>query len=198
MKEIERRFLVHVDKLPPLPMHRPFQIITQGYLHDDNPLVRVRTINWSDGLKWARCTFKGRGLVERDEIEFPMPYEKAEQALELWAKTKIVKHRYIIDTPLSSRSDDGRVWELDQFQLDLEGLWIVEVELKYPDEPFDSPEWLGREVTNDSRYTNVRLAQDGIPDESKSSCAIPPEGWYCTREAGHDGPCAAWPTNKET
>ena len=26
-------------------------------------------------------------------------------------------------------------------------------------------------------------------------CTIPPAGWYCTRGAGHDGPCAAWPEN---
>lgn len=24
-------------------------------------------------------------------------------------------------------------------------------------------------------------------------CTIPPPGWFCTREQGHDGPCAAWP-----
>lgn len=24
-------------------------------------------------------------------------------------------------------------------------------------------------------------------------CTVPPGGWYCTRGAGHDGPCAAWP-----
>jgi hypothetical protein len=24
-------------------------------------------------------------------------------------------------------------------------------------------------------------------------CNVPPAGWYCTREAGHDGPCAAHP-----
>lgn len=24
-------------------------------------------------------------------------------------------------------------------------------------------------------------------------CRVPPEGWYCTREAGHTGPCAALP-----
>lgn len=26
-------------------------------------------------------------------------------------------------------------------------------------------------------------------------CNVPPEGWYCTREPGHDGPCAAKPTS---
>ena len=25
------------------------------------------------------------------------------------------------------------------------------------------------------------------------SCPLPPPGWECTRDAGHDGPCAAWP-----
>lgn len=24
-------------------------------------------------------------------------------------------------------------------------------------------------------------------------CDVPPPGWYCTREAGHNGPCAAVP-----
>jgi hypothetical protein len=24
-------------------------------------------------------------------------------------------------------------------------------------------------------------------------CPLPPPGWYCTREPGHAGPCAAWP-----
>jgi hypothetical protein len=26
-----------------------------------------------------------------------------------------------------------------------------------------------------------------------NECTIPPSGWYCTRGAGHDGPCAAVP-----
>lgn len=27
-----------------------------------------------------------------------------------------------------------------------------------------------------------------------TKCHVPPAGWRCTREAGHEGPCAAWPT----
>jgi hypothetical protein len=23
-------------------------------------------------------------------------------------------------------------------------------------------------------------------------CSVPPEGWVCSREPGHEGPCAAW------
>lgn len=29
-------------------------------------------------------------------------------------------------------------------------------------------------------------------------CEVPPEGWYCTRRPGHDGPCAALPTEQPT
>ena len=26
-----------------------------------------------------------------------------------------------------------------------------------------------------------------------TKCKVPPEGWYCTRESEHSGPCAAYP-----
>lgn len=29
-------------------------------------------------------------------------------------------------------------------------------------------------------------------------CTVPPDGWLCTRGAGHDGPCAALPTPETT
>lgn len=31
------------------------------------------------------------------------------------------------------------------------------------------------------------------PSMRSPGCTLPPKGWYCTRESGHDGPCAAWP-----
>jgi len=36
-----------------------------------------------------------------------------------------------------------------------------------------------------------RAQPDG--EASQAGCTVPPEGWYCTRAPGHDGPCAAWP-----
>jgi len=35
-------------------------------------------------------------------------------------------------------------------------------------------------------------AQTAAPQIS-TKCTLPPEGWYCTRASGHDGPCAAHP-----
>jgi hypothetical protein len=32
-----------------------------------------------------------------------------------------------------------------------------------------------------------------IEGSEPQACKIPPAGWYCTRAAGHDGPCAAVP-----
>lgn len=29
--------------------------------------------------------------------------------------------------------------------------------------------------------------------DAGGGCRIPPAGWWCSREAGHDGPCAARP-----
>lgn len=38
----------------------------------------------------------------------------------------------------------------------------------------------------------ARLALNGAAMET-DVCRIPPQGWRCTRKAGHEGPCAAWP-----
>ncbi len=39
----------------------------------------------------------------------------------------------------------------------------------------------------DEARTLIHQAIDAQP------CTVPPKGWRCTRESGHDGPCAAWP-----
>lgn len=37
-----------------------------------------------------------------------------------------------------------------------------------------------------------------IPETAKwLGCTVPPEGWWCSREPGHDGPCAARPATGE-
>jgi hypothetical protein len=37
----------------------------------------------------------------------------------------------------------------------------------------------------------ARLRGLGHPASIPNACSIPPEGWWCSREAGHEGPCAA-------
>lgn len=32
-----------------------------------------------------------------------------------------------------------------------------------------------------------------MPDQAYEACQVAPEGWWCHRPGGHDGPCAAHP-----
>lgn len=40
---------------------------------------------------------------------------------------------------------------------------------------------------------NILRVLDRWINEPPKRCEVPPQGWYCTRKAGHDGPCAALP-----
>ena len=53
---------------------------------------------------------------------------------------------------------EGKIWEIDEFKGDNEGLIMAEIELKSEDEPFSVPPWIGKEVTGDIRYFNSHLA----------------------------------------
>jgi adenylate cyclase len=48
-------------------------------------------------------------------------------------------------------------WEIDEFLGENAGLVVAEIELDRVDEPFESPAWLGAEVTAERRYYNVNL-----------------------------------------
>ena len=49
------------------------------------------------------------------------------------------------------------VWEIDEFHGDNEGLTVAEVELLSEDQEYPKPDWIGEEVTGDSRYYNSNL-----------------------------------------
>jgi len=144
--EIERKFLVRDEswRLAPAESRR----LRQGYLAIDGQFtVRVRT----DGEK-AWLTLKGPqiGLV-RAEFEYGLPFEDAETLLGLCRGRVVEKIRH--------RVPFGRhVWEIDEFLGANAGLVVAEVELGQPNEPFGRPNWLGEEVSEDSRYLNANLS----------------------------------------
>lgn len=146
--EIERRFL-----LQEIPALSGLHLYRQGYLSSD-PVVRVRVSN--DTHAWI--TIKGRGSVVRPEYEYEIPVTDATELLDLQCKYVLHKNRYRV-------IHEGRTWVVDQFLGKLHGLWLTEIELKSLDESFEIPSWVGREVTQDYRYTNVYLAEDGIPGD---------------------------------
>lgn len=147
-KEIERKFLVRGDfKSLAFRSER----ITQGYLSSvPERTVRVR-IKGNEGF----ITIKGRsnasGLT-RYEWEKEIPVDEARELLQLSEPGMIDKTRYLVQV-------GKHVFEVDEFYGENEGLILAEIELQSEDEPFEKPEWLGKEVTGDPRYYNAMLSK---------------------------------------
>ena len=147
-QEIERKFLVKGDFKPDA-----FQSveITQGYLCKDNGLtVRVR-IKGDKGF----LTIKGKRTgLSRFEWEKEISENEALALLEQVDSGRIAKTRYLV-----KNTDGKHVWEVNEFHGDNEGLIVAEIELSDENEPFDKPDWIGEEVTNDPRYYNAQLVK---------------------------------------
>lgn len=145
--EIERKFLV--KSLPENLDSYEQKHISQGYLCT-NPVVRIRRSNEEYFL-----TYKGKGLMAREEYEFSLSAEAFEHMLPKIDGILINKIRYLI--PL----DETHTAELDIFQGTLAPLRLVEVEFASIEEAenFAAPDWFGDDVTNLGEYHNSRLSQ---------------------------------------
>ena len=53
----------------------------------------------------------------------------------------------------------NHIFEIDEFFGDNAGLVIAEVELGSANETFETPYWLGEEVTGDIKYYNSKLSK---------------------------------------
>lgn len=142
--EIERKFLLKKDFIIEKLKIKAKQELRQGYLREDLNL-RVRIVN----KKEAFLTYKeGSGFV-RKEYETKIELDMAQK---LYKKSKlfIKKIRYIY------KHSDGKIWELDYFPK--YKLWLAEIELKSKKEKFEKPDFIGKDVTSDKRYSNRNLA----------------------------------------
>ncbi len=143
-REIERKFLVCGEGW----RAGKSQVYRQGYLSTDNErTVRVRTAG-----ERAFLTVKGvtRGAT-RAEFDYQIPADDAREMLDtLCLRPLIEKKRYLVEY-------DGLTWEVDEFLGDNHGLILAEIELDSEDQVFKCPDWVGSEVTGDSRYYNASL-----------------------------------------
>lgn len=144
--EIERKFLVIGEyKSKAYSADR----ILQGYIYSGNgKTVRVR-IRGGKGF----LTIKGpsnRAGLSRYEFETVIPMEDARDLMSLCEPGIIDKTRYLVKS-------GKHIFEVDEFYGDNEGLVIAEVELSDENEPFEIPDFIGREVTGDRRYYNGHL-----------------------------------------
>lgn len=123
--------------------------LSQGYLSQDpERSVRVRIA----GDK-AYLTIKGvsRGIT-RQEFEYPIPTNDAEQLLALCLPEIISKTRYAVDV-------NHRQWDIDEFHGENEGLVVAEIELDSETDAVELPAWIGQEVSDDPRYYNASLSK---------------------------------------
>ena len=150
-QEIERKFLVCGDfKTEAYQSTR----IIQGYLSSQpERIVRVR-VKGDKGYITIKGQTNDTG-VSRFEWEKEITTEEALALLELAEPGQIDKTRYLV-----KNTDGQHVWEVDEFHGDNEGLVMAEIELAAENEPFDKPDWLGKEVTGDPRYYNSMLKEN--------------------------------------
>ena len=156
--EIERKFLV--DRLP--ADLGPGEPIEQGYLAIGPEGLEVR-IRHRAGRAFLTIK-KGLGEVRAEE-ELEIDEDRFRRLWPLAQAASLVKTRHVVAL------DGGLNAELDVYAGSLEGLATVEVE--FPDRAassaFHPPAWFGREVTNDARYKNQRLARDGLMEHPSRS-----------------------------
>ena len=147
--ETERKFLVLDDgyKAQAVESHR----IRQGYIaHDMGRSVRVRILD-DRGFLTIKGPFIGVG--SRPEWEKEISLQEAEDLFLICKPGSIDKTRWIVPA-------GERVFEVDEFHGENEGLVMAEIELKSQDEAFGRPSWLGDEVTGNPRYYNGYLARN--------------------------------------
>ena len=152
--EIERKFLI--KQLPFTLEQFEMTEIEQMYLSTE-PVVRIR----KKGDKYY-LTCKSKGMMERQEAEFPISKLVYEE-LKLQKQGNIItKKRYII--PYQTYQI-----ELDQFEGDFCGLILAEVEFasKEEAEAFVMPDWFLKDVTFEKEYHNSNLSKVEIEEFKK-------------------------------
>lgn len=145
-KEIERKFLIDQQKWDNLAKPAG-KIFRQGYLlSDKDKTIRVRATEWKGFL-----TVKGQTIgATRLEYEYEIPLNEAVELLDNFAQSELSKTRYEIVF-------EGKVWEVDVFSGQNEGLIVAEIELESEDETFNLPDWISTEVTEEEKYYNSNL-----------------------------------------
>jgi adenylate cyclase len=88
--------------------------------------------------------------LQRAEFNYDVPIQDGRELIKLAAHI-ITKKRYLV-------SFGQHMWEVDEFLAPHVGLWVAETELDSEDERFVRPIFVGKEVTDNSCYSNSYLA----------------------------------------
>jgi len=146
--EIERKFTIKT--LPDLQQYSSKKIV-QAYLNTD-PVIRIRQ---EDDNYYM--TYKGKGLLAREEYNLALNAESFEHLLPKADGIVIAKRRYLIPY-------EGYTIELDVFEGSLSPLMIAEVEFESEKEAhaFLPPDWFDEDVTMNPAYHNSNLSKGSV------------------------------------
>ncbi len=145
--EIERKYLV--KRLPECFSQYTCLEIEQAYLNRE-PVIRIRKQNEDYIL-----TYKGSGMMVREEYNLPLDKVSYEHLKEKADGKIIRKKRYII--PIQ----DGLKVELDIFEGAHQGIVLAEVEFpnKAACDAFQPLDWFGEDVTMKEEYHNSNMSR---------------------------------------
>ncbi len=153
MQEIERKW--EVKLIPKNLDSYPHKELVAGYFKDKDGLdTRIRR----EGDKYFKVKKSGHGVVRDIGPDGDMEITK-EEFYSLWPKTigrRLWKTRFYIPY-------NGFIIELDIYR-DFDDLYTAEVEFKTENnaKSFIPPEWFGRDVTDDKKYSSNNLATHGF------------------------------------
>lgn len=158
--EKEFKFLVDQDKLRGVPLFSSEEI-HQGYLSKKGDSIELRIRN-IDNKKFFQTFKKGKGF-ERIEIESDISREQFDKMWELTEGRRIKKYRLAVPLEKKKGFING---EINIFKGIHEGLVILEIEVEKREDLDDVilPDWVGMDVTEDPRYSNLGLACEGMPE----------------------------------
>ena len=147
--EIERKYLVTSDSYKQMAVARYH--ICQGYIsREKTGTVRIRITDDK-----AYLTIKGKpaaGHFARYEWEKEIDVQEAKELMQLCQGIIIDKTRWIVPA-----KEEGLKWEIDEFHGKHEGLTLAEIELTSEEQEVEKPDFVGEDVTSDSRYYNANM-----------------------------------------
>lgn len=144
--EIERKFFI--DRFPQeLPLLEE-AVMEQGYIATQ-PVVRIRSKASREETTYILC-FKGKGTLVREEIETPISQAVFKKLKDFIGVPLVRKEFKVYSLGDGLRLEVSRVDEGEPTEF-----MYAEVEFSSVEEAkaFESPDFLGRELTEDASFT---------------------------------------------
>lgn len=156
MLEIERKFLVDTEKIK---LSEAIDVIEMKawYIDWDGKgnctRLRAETRVVTGETKYIITQKVAKSDLTREENEFEISVDKAIHMIMNSTRLPLCKIRYIFDHD----EDENLQWEVDVYQRNWAPLVMAEIELPTEKYPFSKPDWIGAEMTNEKKFTNVQM-----------------------------------------